>query len=65
MKELKDTDPMPFGVHAGERMEDVPASYFHRLWTKGMRNDKKSAVACYIRRNLTALQQEYPDGIWM
>jgi len=64
MKELKDTDKMPFGKYEGERMQDVPASYFHWLWTNGKKEDKFCPVGDYIRRNLSALQQEYPDGIW-
>ena len=64
MKELDDLSPMPFGKHKGTPMQDVPASYFHYLWTNGMREDKTSPVADYIRRNLHALKQEYKDGIW-
>lgn len=64
MKELGDTDLMPFGKHRGTPMQDVPASYLHYLWTNGMREDKTSAVADYIRRNLSGLKKEHPDGIW-
>ena len=64
MKILNDTDSMPFGKYLGEPMQDVPASYFHYLWQKGLKNDKQSNVADYIRRNLNALKQEYPDGLW-
>ena len=45
-------------------MQDVPASYFHYLWTNGMKEDKQSNVADYIRRNLNALRQEHKDGVW-
>jgi len=61
---MLDTDPMPFGKHAGQPMQDVPASYLHFLWHNGLKNDRMSPVADYIRRNLHALKQEYPDGIW-
>ncbi len=64
MKTLDDTDPMPFGQYAGQRMQDVPAAYFHWLWTNGMRENKTSPVADYIRRNISALKQEHTDGIW-
>lgn len=64
MTPLTDTDPMPFGKHKGVPMQDVPASYFHYLWTNGMKEDKESAVADYIRRNLNALRVEYKNGIW-
>lgn len=64
MNALDDLSPMPFGKHRGMPMQDVPASYLHWLWTSGKKDDKQCAVADYIRRNLSALQQEYPDGIW-
>jgi len=64
MKELQDTDPMPIGRHKGKPMQDVPASYLFWLWVNGMENDKLSPVADYIRRNLDALEKEYPYGEW-
>lgn len=65
MRILKDTDKMPWGKYAGMAMQDVPASYFHYMWTqKGLKDDKVDPVADYIRRNLNALKQEYRDGIW-
>lgn len=66
--ELSDTSPMPFGQHRGTPMQDVPASYLHYLFTMGLNNnnsnDSRGQVANYIRKNLDALKQEYPDGIW-
>ena len=65
---MTDDDPMPFGRYGpkpkgeGRLMRNVPASYLHYLWTHGL--DPQSDVAGYIRENLAALQQEYPDGIW-
>lgn len=64
MIELKDTDPMPFGKHKGDQMQDVPASYLHWLWINGKSQNMRCQVADYIRRNLTVLQSEHPDGIW-
>jgi len=65
MKTLQDTDPMPFGKHKGECMQDVPASYLHYLWTNGMNKETKTNnVADYIQRNLSALKIEYKDGLW-
>ena len=64
MRELKDDDRMPFGKFTGTSMQDVPASYLHYLWTHGMKDDKQSNVADYIRRNLNALKKELPDAIW-
>lgn len=65
MKTLEDTDPMPFGLHKGIPMQDVPAKYLHYLWTNGMKSETKTSnVADYISRNIQALKQEYKDGIW-
>jgi hypothetical protein len=65
MKTLGDLDAMPFGKHKGIPMRDVPASYFHYLWTNGMKNETKTSdVADYIQRNIEALKKEHPDGIW-
>ncbi len=61
---LSDTDPMPFGKHKGVPMQDVPASYLHYLWQNGMKEDRQSPVADYIRRSLSALRVEHPDLIW-
>lgn len=71
---LDDLDPMPFGQYAGTRtlMQDVPASYFHYLWTKTGDNIKRDIelntpqgkVARYIKAHLSHLQKEHPDGIW-
>lgn len=61
---LSDTDKMPFGKHRGVPMQDVPASYLHWLWSNGLKDDKRSEVADYIRRNLDALKKEHTDGIW-
>ena len=56
---------MPFGKHKGTPMQDVPASYFHWLWTQtDFSATDKSGVADYIKRNFTALKQEHNDGIW-
>ena len=62
--QLSDVSPMPFGKYRGQPMSDVPASYFHYLWTNGKCDDKQCPVADYIRRTLSALRQENPDLIW-
>jgi len=64
MTTLEDTDKMPFGKFKGQPMSDVDARYLHWLWTNGKSEDKNCPVADYIRRNLSALQMEYKDGIW-
>jgi len=66
MKQLEDTDKMPWGAHKDTIMQDVPAGYLHFLWTTLSKNKqtKTCPVADYIERNLSALKQEHPDGIW-
>ncbi len=64
---LGDLDPMPFGKYRGTPMQDIPAKYAHWLWwDAGKRAEPvgADAVADYIRSNLSALKQEYPDGDW-
>lgn len=61
---LCDSDKMPFGKHKGIPMSDVPASYLHYLWWNGLKDDKRSDVADYIRRNLNAIKMESRDLIW-
>lgn len=63
MKELNDTDLMPFGKFLGTPMQDVPADYLNFLWRNGLSKEQKP-VANYIRRCLNALKQENPDLIW-
>ena len=64
MQKLKDTDPMPFGMHSGTPMQDVPASYLHWLWCSGKKENKVCLVADYIRRNIDVLSKENEDAIW-
>jgi len=62
---LNDLSPMPFGQYKGKPWQDVPASYFHWLWTSAnLKDDQVSDAAAYIRQNLSALKLEYPNGIW-
>lgn len=70
-KELEDLDVIPFGKYYQTRtkMQDVPASYLHYLWTNGLdkelkQNSKQGDVARYIQKNLEHLKKEHPDGIW-
>lgn len=68
VKQMADSDLMPFGKYKGTPMEQVPASYFHWLWTNERdpmsRKASTDRVADYISRNLSALKQEHEDGIW-
>jgi uncharacterized protein (DUF3820 family) len=61
---LDDLSPMPFGKYNGVPMQDVPARYLHWLWTNGLKENRQSDVADYIRQNVDALKKEHPDGIW-
>lgn len=61
---LDDLSPMPFGKYTGTPLQDVPVTYLHWLWTKGLKDDSASRVSEYIRRNLHALQAENDDLIW-
>lgn len=62
MIKLTDDSPMPFGKFKGKRMEEVPASYLHWLWTQ--ESSKETSVMLYIKDNMGSLKQEHPDGIW-
>lgn len=65
MVPLKDQDKMPFGKHRGKRMEEVPVSYLHYLWTDGKKNETTTCpVAAYIKASMGALKLEKPDAIW-
>lgn len=64
MKQLQDTDQMPFGKYKGEPMQDVPVNYLHWLWSNGGKDDRQGNVADYIRRNINALKQENEDLLW-
>jgi len=61
---MKDTDTMPFGKYKGTLMQDVPVNYLHWLWHQGLKTDKKSDLANYIRDSLDGLKLENPDLIW-
>lgn len=62
---LDDTDIMPFGKYKGELLQDVDSSYFHYLWTNGMKDKSDTdPIANYIKRNLSALKMENKDLIW-
>lgn len=58
---------MPFGMHKGKPMQDVPVSYLHWLWTKeGWHRAaaRGNPVADYTFENLEAMKMENPDLIW-
>jgi len=50
---MTDSDIMPWGMHKGKKMEEVPDDYFLYLWE----NDKCSGqVKLYIKNNLDAIK---------
>jgi hypothetical protein len=61
---LTDDSPMPFGKHKGELLVDIPADYFHWLWTEGGMSKQDSPIANYIRASLPALRLERQDLLW-
>ena len=75
---LTDTDPMPFGKHKGEPMQDVPASYLRWLWNDGLRDyskhmgdnpitpfsfKDKTMLANYIWNSKEAIEQELGESL--
>lgn len=52
---LLDTDLMPFGVHKGKQMQDVPPDYLAWLRKQGCSNPR---VAAYIEWAWKAIQME-------
>ena len=56
MKPLEDTDPMPFGKHKGEMMQDVPASYLHWLWIDNIEKNPNAVIYIPTEANLPILE---------
>lgn len=69
-KPLDDLDPMPFGMHKGKPMQDVPAKYLHWLWTRSDRGiqlkerTNVGSVYRYIESRIEHMKKEHPDGFW-
>lgn len=61
---LTDTDPMPFGMHKGKPMQEVPVTYLHWLWHNATPQGNGIAVFEYIKNNIDALKMENKDLIW-
>lgn len=69
-----DTDPMPFGKHKGEPLQDVPASYLAWLWRDGIHEfsgngdfpawlaDKRK-LANYIHNSRDAIASEIGETL--
>ena len=54
MEKLTDDSTMPWGIHAGKKMEDVPDSYL--LWLYEVKK-VGGQVGAYIIENLDAIRQ--------
>lgn len=50
---MKDTDLMPWGIHKGKEMQDVPASYPLYLYRQGKMS---GPVLQYVEDNLEVLE---------
>jgi len=55
MVTLTDESPMPYGIHKGKEMANVPANYLLWLWDAGKGSRE---VTNYIAENLDALKKE-------
>jgi len=53
MKFLTDNDPMPWGIHKGVKMTNVPASYLLFCFSQGKFCD---LVGIYIKQNMDILE---------
>lgn len=62
MGKIKYTDnsQMPFGIHQGKKLIDVPASYLKYIWENTYKciADEQRPLSVYIEENLNALNQE-------
>lgn len=63
---LTDLDHMPFGVHKGKLMQDVPTSYLHWFYVncEAVPGFDSERVLNYILKSLNALKEEKRDLIW-
>ena len=55
---MEDTDLMPFGVHKGEKMANVPASYLMWVEDNVRENSITKKVLEYIEENRDAILLE-------
>lgn len=55
MKTLTDESQMPFGIHTGEKLANVPAKYLMYLYDNNKLTDE---VRAYIIDNLDVLKEE-------
>lgn len=55
MKKYDDNTPMPFGMHKGTKLANVPADYLLYLWANGLSDPLLKA---YIKENYAILKDE-------
>ena len=55
---LQDDDFMPFGVHRGKKMKDVPPGYLDWVSTKPSFQTTQGAVWAYINRCRQAIDDD-------
>jgi len=53
-----DTDKMPFGVHKGKLLIQIPDSYFVWLWE----NDRAGRLKKYIEENVPEVQKKVQEN---
>lgn len=62
---LNDSSPMPWGIHKGKPMAQLPVEYLHALWQQGgLKNQPADSVSIYIKGCLSALKKENGDLLW-
>lgn len=57
MKEqpLTDSSPMPYGLHQGTPMREMPVGYLQMMWNCGVNEMPDDPFHVYIKRNLKDL----------
>lgn len=63
MKELTDTDRMPFGKYVGYKMENIPARYLLWFHSNVPHTFSNLAIHNYIKNNLIALEERSEQEI--
>jgi hypothetical protein len=60
---LTDASPMPWGIHEGKPMAQLPVEYLHYIWCNMVFKDN-DPVRLYIKKCIPALRKENKDLIW-
>jgi uncharacterized protein (DUF3820 family) len=62
---LTDASPMPWGIHQGKPMAQLPVEYLHFLWHDHKLKDRpQDNVSVYIKKCIPALRKENKDLLW-